>query len=102
MVVPVISSTLLLFYCRQRIAVLEREGKAWVQEHWEGALKRFRWLYISYAIVATLLVVVSLFVHPESIAFVALTRVAVMPAIIMVLVTFVLSTSALGRAANGE
>lgn len=100
MLTPVFSSTALLLYSRQRVQQLE--GQSWVQEHWALSVGRFRWLYLGYGIVATLLVVVSLFVHPESIAFVALTRVAVMPAIIMVLITFVLSTSALGKAGNGE
>jgi len=45
---------------------------------------------------------VRLFVEPDSIAFVALTRVAVMPAILLVLATFVMSTAAIGRAGNGE
>lgn len=102
MVVPVFSSTALLFYCKGRIATLDEQGRGWVRLQWESALKRFRWLYIGYAIVAALLIVVSLFVNPDSIAFVALTRVAVMPAIVMVLITFVLSTSALGKAGSGE
>ncbi len=102
MVVPVLTSTALLLYSRSRVAQLAKQQQNWVQAHWEMAVMRFRWLYIGYAIVATLLVVVSLFVTPDSIAFVALTRVAVMPAIIMVLITFVLSTSALGKAGNGE
>ncbi len=102
MLVPVVSSTLLLLYSRSRSAHLAEQQREWVQAHWQLAVRRFRWLYIGYAIVAALLVIVSLFVKPDSIAFVALTRVAVMPAIIMVLVTFVLSTSALGKAGNGE
>ncbi len=102
MVVPVLTSTVLLLYVRRRTGDLKEAGKGWVQQHWESAQRRFRWLYIGYAIVATLLIVVSLFVNPDSIAFVALTRVAVMPAIIMVLITFVLSTSALGKAGSGS
>ena len=103
MLVPLLSSSALLLYYQNRIRQLANdEQKGWVQQHWEQALKRFRWLYIGYAIVAMMLVVVSLFIEPDSIAFIALTRVAVMPAIVMVLVTFVLSTSALGKAGNGE
>jgi hypothetical protein len=102
MVIPVLTSTVLLLYSRSRVAGLAQQQRAWVQAHWAQAVARFRWLYIGYAIVASLLLVVSLFVNPDSIAFVALTRVAVMPAIIIVLVTFVLSTSALGRAGSGE
>ncbi|MBT3968186.1 MAG: hypothetical protein HOL04_06070 [Gammaproteobacteria bacterium] len=103
MLVPLLSSSALLLYYQNRIRQLANdEQKGWVQTHWEQALKRFRWLYMGYAVVAMLLIVVSLFVEPDSIAFIALTRVAVMPAIVMVLVTFVLSTSALGKAGNGE
>lgn len=102
MVVPLISSSLLLLYYRQRVFQLAESGRGWVEEHWRQAWKRFRWLYLGYLIVAILLGMVRLFVEPGSIAFVALTRVAVMPSIVLVLVTFVLSTAALGRAGNGE
>ncbi len=102
MVVPIISSTMLVIYYRKTVSVLSSNRDDWVRGHWEQALKRFRWLYIGYLTVAILIGLVRLFVDADSIAFVALTRVAVMPAIVLVLVTFVMSTAAIGRAGNGE
>ncbi|HIJ21449.1 MAG: hypothetical protein HON68_10575 [Gammaproteobacteria bacterium] len=102
MLVPVISSSLLLLYYRNKVMAFDQDSMQWLQSHWTQGLKRFRWLYIGYAVVALLIGLVRLFVEPDSIAFVALTRVAVMPAILLVLATFVMSTAAIGRAGNGE
>ncbi len=94
-----LSSLLLLLYIRSHGS---REKVVWVQEHWREAEHRFRWLFIGYLVVALLLGTIQVFVDSDSIAFVALTRVAVMPAVILVLITFVLSTAAIGRAGGGE
>ncbi len=102
MVVPLLSSSLLLLYFRSQLAIYEKQGESWVSDHWRQAVQRFRWLYLGYLIVAILIGMVLLFVDADSIAFVALTRVAVMPAIILVLVTFIMSTAAIGRAGSGE
>lgn len=102
MVIPLISSTFLLVYYKRIISSLNSEVDGWVRGHWESALGRFRWLYIGYITVTVLIGLVRVFVDPDSIAFVALTRVAVMPAIVLVLVAFVMSTAAIGRAGNGE
>lgn len=102
MVVPLLSSSLLLLYFRSQLAMHESSGDRWVSGHWRQAVRRFRWLYIGYLIVAVLIGMVLLFVDASSIAFIALTRVAVMPAIILVLVTFVMSTAAIGRAGSGQ
>ncbi len=100
LLVPLLASTALLFHYRHQ--VVQHVDREWVQIHWQHGLRRFRWLYLGYLIVAILIGLVRLFVEPGSIAFVALTRVAVMPAIILVLVTFVMSTAAIGRASSGE
>lgn len=102
MVVPLMSSTFLLIYYRQMVSSFKGGGDGWVRGHWEAALARFRWLYIGYLSVVILIGLVFLFVDADSIAFIALTRVAVMPAIVLVLITFVMSTAAIGRAGNGE
>ncbi len=102
MVVPPLSTSLLLLYFRSQLAIHEGQGERWVADHWRQAIQRFRWLYIGYLVVAILIGMVLLFVEADSIAFVALTRVALMPAIILVLVTFVMSTAAIGRAGSGE
>ncbi|MBT3196336.1 MAG: hypothetical protein HN842_00600 [Gammaproteobacteria bacterium] len=102
LLVPILSSSGLLFYYQSRISHFSHSTNEWDRTHWEQGLRRFRWLYLGYALVALLIGLIRLFVDPTSIAFVALTRVAVMPAIILVLVTFVMSTAAIGRAGNGE
>ncbi len=101
LLLPPVTSALLLLYFRKRIGQLS-DDQAWIRGHWVLGVRRFRWLYLGYLIVSLLLALVWLFVDPGSIEFVALTRVAIMPAVILVLVTFVLSTAAIGRAGSGE
>ncbi|MBT3347426.1 MAG: hypothetical protein HOM84_07440 [Thiotrichales bacterium] len=106
MLLPIISTTALRIFYRLRVNVLSSDnpelGNSWLAEHWESALHRFRWLYLGYAIVALLLATIVAIADPDSILFVALTRVAVMPVIIIVLITFVISTAAIGKAGRGE
>ena len=101
LLIPVIFSTLLLLYYISHAKAMA--GKSdWVASYWVQAIKYFRLLFISYAIVAVLLTLIGLLVSTHSILFVALSRVAIMPAIVMVFVTFVLASSVLGRAGKGE
>jgi len=78
-----------------------------VMAHWKMALRRCRLLLIGYAITGTVLLLAWLLSlgmqgHMKEIMFTALTRIGVMPTVILVFVCFVMESNALFMAARGE
>lgn len=105
---PLLSGLVILFIWR-RARQLTAEGiHEFVALHWTLALARCRLLLIAYGITATLLLLGALAIlgtaqeSMREIMLVVLTRVGIMPTVIMVFVTFVLESSALYQAVRGE
>ena len=78
-----------------------------VMVHWKVAVQRAKLLLISYAVTAVILLVVFVLTQGaegsmQEILFTVFTRVGVMPVVITVFVTFVLESSALNQAGQGE
>jgi hypothetical protein len=105
LLIPLICSGGLLAYIYAR----SRKQTSWfVDLHWRLSWKRSRLLLLGYAIsaflvlVAWLLSLISNDPHMASIVWTALTRIALMPTLIFVLLTSVLEASAIAQATNGE
>ncbi len=79
-----------------------------VAMHWRLAWARGRLLLLGYAISAVLILLAWLLsqtsndAHMGHIVWIALTRIALLPTLIVVLITSVLEFSAAGQAASGE
>ncbi|MBF0471189.1 MAG: hypothetical protein HQL48_07405 [Gammaproteobacteria bacterium] len=104
-----LSFSLLFFLWSWRESKRCEQGKSWfVASHWRLALSRYRLLYIGYAITTLFLLLgwllsVTIDPHsPQKFLAVALTRIGVMPTIIMVLVTLVMENMGLNMAQQGE
>jgi len=79
-----------------------------VHTHWQVAWKRCRLLLISYAI-ATVIMLIGLLLaslqsdsNMFSIMLIVVSRIAVVPVVLMVLALFVMSTTSLSQARQGE
>lgn len=103
---PILSSGVMSFILwRARRA---EAGDPWfVMAHWKIALRRCRLLLIGYAITGTILLLAFLLSlgmegRMKEIMFTALTRIGVMPTVILVFVAFVLESNALFQAVRGE
>lgn len=75
--------------------------------HWKIALRHCRLLLIGYGITGGILLLASLLTlgmqgNMQEIFFTALTRLGVMPTVILVFVSFILESSALFQAVRGE
>lgn len=91
------------------IFVRSRKKTAWyIDAHWRLSFKHGLWLMLGYLVTAVLVLLawlISLTAHEASmrhILWTALTRIALMPTLIAVMVTAVLEASAIGLAAKGE
>lgn len=78
-----------------------------VMVHWKLAVQRAKLLLIAYGVTAAILLLAVVLTQGSDesmrhILFTVFTRVGVMPVVIMVFVTFVLSSSALYQAGKGE
>lgn len=98
------SGTLIAF-----IYLRSKKTTTWfVDVHWKLTFKRAQWLMIGYAISAVLILLawlISLTAHTPDmgrIIWTALTRIALMPTLITVLITAVLEASAIPLAAKRE
>lgn len=105
LLIPLFSSGALAIY------LYWRSGKttSWfVDMHWKLAFKHSQWLMIGYAISATLIFLawlVSLTAHEASmrhIIWTALTRIAILPTLIAVMVTAISEASAISLATKQE
>lgn len=98
LLIPLLCSGTLIAY----IYLRSKKTTTWfVDMHWKLAFARAQWLMAGYAISAALILVawlVSLAAHDPNmghILWTALTRIALMPTLILVLVTAVLEASAI-------
>jgi hypothetical protein len=105
LLIPLLFSGTLMAYINWRG---KQDGVWFVQMHWRLAWTRCRILIIGYAVSAALILVawlisqVSSDPHMASIMWTALTRIALMPTLIIVLVTSVMAFSAFSMAQKGE
>lgn len=105
LLVPLLCSLGLLAY----IYLRSRRTTTWfVDVHWKLAVARARWLVIGYALTAALIFVAWLISFASSdhnmrhIIWTALTRIALMPTLIVVMVTAVMEFSAAAHAVKRE
>lgn len=104
MLLPLICSLLVIAV----IYVRSRKVTVWfVDAHWRLALRHSQWLMIGYAITAAFMLLAWLLslsadAHMKHILLTALTRIAVLPTLIAVMVTVVMEASALALAGKGE
>ncbi|GAB1232576.1 hypothetical protein UT4_10420 [Ferrigenium sp. UT4] len=105
LLIPLVCSGSLLVWIGWRSRTLE---DGFVALHWRLAWARGRLLLLGYAVSATLILLAWLLsqtsndAHMGHILWIALTRIALLPTLIMVLVTAVLEFSAAAQAAKGE
>jgi hypothetical protein len=105
LLIPLLSSSALIGYLYLR----SRKVTCWfVAAHWRLAFLNSKWLMIGYAVTAALIFIawiVSQASHEASmkhILWVALTRIAVLPMLIGVMVTAVMEASAISLASKRE
>lgn len=105
LLLPLFLSGIVIAYIYRR----SRKSTSWfVDAHWKWAFKRCRWLLAGYAVTASLMLLawlLSLATHDPNmkhIILTALTRIALMPTLIAVMVAIVMEASALGQAGRGE
>jgi hypothetical protein len=107
LLLPVVLSAAVMGFIYWRARRAEARDPWFVMAHWKMALRRCRLLLIGYAITGTVLFLAWLLSlgmqgHMKEILFTALTRIGVMPTVILVFVAFVMESNALFQAARGE
>jgi len=86
----------------------QRESRWFVAAHWRLAFKRCKLLLIGYAITAAILLLAELLTagmkdaHMADIMVTVITRIAIMPTLILVMVTVVMEASATSLVSKGE
>lgn len=106
LLIPIGFSALIIAYSYWRTG--QAQAEAFVHAHWQLALRRYRLLMLAYLISAVLIGIGWLLsfnidpASPQKFLPVALTRIGVMPTVLMVLACFVLENGALGMALRGE
>lgn len=104
MLLPLICSLLVVAV----IYVRSRKVTTWfVDAHWRLAFRHSQWLMLGYAVTAALMLLawllsLSAAPHMKHILLTALTRIAVLPTLLAVMVTVVMEASALALAGKGE
>lgn len=105
LLIPLFCSGALMTYINWRS---KQDGVWFVQMHWRLAWTRCRVLLAGYAVSATLILLawllsqISSDPHMASIVWTALTRIALMPTLVMVLVTAVMAFGSYAMAQKGE
>jgi hypothetical protein len=90
------------------IYVRSRKATVWfVDAHWRLAWRHGQWLMLGYAVTAGFMLLAWLLslsadAHMKHIMLTALTRIAVLPTLVAVMVTVVMEASALALAGKGE
>lgn len=105
LLIPLSCSAALIGY----IYLRSRKTTSWfVDAHWRLSFRHARWLMLGYAVSALLILLawlISLAAHEanmEHIVWMALTRIALMPTLIAVMVTAVMEAGAIGLATRRE
>ncbi len=107
-VLPILVSLLFILYTWIRSLSLARSGPWFVHVHWRLALRNYRLLAIGFAMTLLFLLISwtlerSLDPHsPTHFLAVALTRIGVMPTIIMIFACFVIENGALNQVLRHE
>ncbi len=106
--IPLAISIVFMLYIRQRSRTLATSGPWFVAAHWRAALGNFRWLFIGFALTLVFLLiswVLEITIDPHSpshFVAVALTRIGVMPTLIMIFACFVMGNNALNQVIRHE
>lgn len=106
--IPLFISLIFMLYIRQRSQRITESGPWFVAMHWHAALGNFRWLYIGFALTVVFLLIswlleLTLDPHsPSHFVAVALTRIGVMPTIIMIFACFVMGNNGLNQVIRHE
>lgn len=106
--IPLFISFIFMLYIRQRSQRISASGPWFVAMHWRAALGNFRWLYIGFALTLVFLLIswlLELTIDPHSpshFVAVALTRIGVMPTIIMIFACFVMGNNGLNQVIRHE
>lgn len=106
--IPLIISLLFLLYIRKKSQTLTTSGPWFVAMHWRAALGNFRWLFIGFALTVVFLLIswgLELAIDPHSpshFVAVALTRIGVMPTLIMIFACFVMGNNGLNQVIRHE
>ncbi|WP_456412169.1 hypothetical protein [Thiolapillus sp.] len=86
----------------------QRDHRWFVAAHWRLAFQRCKLLLIGYALTASILLLAELLTsgmqdaHMASILLTVITRIAIMPTLVLVMVTVVMEASATSLVAKGE
>lgn len=107
-VIPILVSLLFILYTYLKTQRVSRDGPWFVQVHWRQALRNYRLLLIGFALTLVFLLAswgLEQLIDPHSpshfLPF-ALTRIGVMPALIMIFVCFVIENGALNQVLRHE
>lgn len=107
-VIPMVVSVFFLLYTFNRSRRLSSEGPWFVAMHWYAALRNYRWLFIGFALTIVFLLF-SWFLEssieehsPAHFVAVALTRIGVMPTLIMIFASFVIGNNGLNQVLRHE
>ena len=105
--IPPLLSFLVMCFIYWRARRAEGSGPWFVMAHWKISLRRCRLLLIGYGVTGGILLLASLLTlcmqeNMKDIFFTALTRIGVMPTVILVFVSFIMESNALFQAARGE
>lgn len=105
MLIPLLCSVALLAYIYLRS---KKTTHAFVDAHWRLTWRHGKWLLLGYAVSAALILIAWLIslntrdAHMGHILWTALTRIALLPTLIIVMVTAVMEASALSSAGKRE
>lgn len=107
LLLPVLLSSGVMSFIYWRARRAEVRDPWFTMAHWKIALLRCRLLLIGYGITGGILLLAWLLSlgmqgHMKEIMFTALTRIGIMPTVILVFVAFVMESNALFQAARGE
>lgn len=106
--IPMLVSFCFMLYTLLRSRRLSREGAWFVAVHWRMALRNYRWLLIGFALTVVFLLISwaveqSIDQHsPSHFVAVALTRIGVMPTLIMIFASFVIGNGGLNQVLRHE
>ncbi len=106
--IPLTTALLFMLYFRRRSSRLTLSGPWFVAMHWRMALGNFRWLFIGFALTLIFLLIswiLEFTIDPHSpshFVAVALTRIGVMPTLILVFACFVMGNNGLNQVLRHE
>ena len=108
MLVPLLFSLSIMLFSLVKSNNLHKNEHWFIHAHWQLALNRYRMLLISYAISIGLMLIgwlistTSADANMQDILRTVFIRIAIMPTLLMVMISFFLESSALSMAGKGE